>query len=71
MYELPLIYVFEGCGFGVGWSIFCIGVLGNGIWSLAFCPEIFANHFQTKYFNERIRISKLSFAKVFLFMRLE
>mgnify|MGYP001800477700 CR=1 FL=1 len=35
MYEMPLIYVF-----GVGASIYCIGVLGNGILSLAFCPEM-------------------------------
>ena len=40
MYEMPLIYVFGGWGFGVGESTFCIGVLGNGILSLAFCPEI-------------------------------
>ena len=38
MYEMPLIYVF-----GVGARIFCIGVLGNGILSLAFCPEIEKN----------------------------
>ena len=31
MYEMPLIFVF---GFGVGESIFCIGVLGVGILSL-------------------------------------
>ena len=40
MYEMPLIYVFGGCGFGIGESIFCIAVLGVGILSLAFCPEI-------------------------------
>ena len=42
MYEMPPIYVFRiwGLGFGVGESIFCIGVLGIGTWSLAFCPEI-------------------------------
>ena len=43
MYELPLIYVFGvfwGWGFRVGASIFCSGVFGNGILSLAFCPEI-------------------------------
>ena len=42
MYEMPLIYVFGiwGLGFGVGASIFCIGVLDNGILSLTFCPEI-------------------------------
>ena len=28
MYEMLLIYVFGGWGFGVGLSIFCIGVLG-------------------------------------------
>ena len=33
MYGMPLIYVFGGWGFGVGASIFCIGVLGNGILS--------------------------------------
>ena len=38
MYKMPLIYVFGR--FGVGASIFCIGVLGNGILSLAFYPEI-------------------------------
>ena len=31
MYEMPLIYVFGVWGFGVWVSIFCIGVLGNGI----------------------------------------
>ena len=35
MYEIPLINVF-----GVRVSIFCIGVLDNGILSLAFCPKI-------------------------------
>ena len=40
MYEMPLIYVFGCWGFRVGVSIFCIGILGNGILSLAFCPEI-------------------------------
>ena len=40
MYEMPLIYVFEVCGFGVGESIFGFGVYGVGILSLAFCPEI-------------------------------
>ena len=38
MYEMPLIFVFRA--FGVGVSIFCNGVLGNGILSLEFCPEI-------------------------------
>ena len=38
MYEMPRIFVFGGWGFGVGESIFCIGVLGVGILSLAFCP---------------------------------
>ena len=39
MYEMPLT---DFCvwGFGVGESIFCIGVLGVGVLSLAFCPEI-------------------------------
>ena len=42
MYKMPLIYVFGfgGWGFGVGASIFCIGVLDNGVLSLALCPEI-------------------------------
>ena len=40
MYEMPLIYVFGGWGFGVGVSIFGIGVLADGILSLAFRPEI-------------------------------
>ena len=31
---------FGGWGFGFGESIFCIGVLGVGVSSLAFCPEI-------------------------------
>ena len=35
MYKMPLIYVF-----GVGASIFCIGVLGNDILLLVFCPKI-------------------------------
>ena len=39
MYEMPLIYVF-----GVGESIFCIGVLGNGILSLAFVPRSTGEH---------------------------
>ena len=45
MYEMPLIYVFEirGCNFGFGAFFFCIGVLGNGILSLAFCPKIRKN----------------------------
>ena len=38
MYEMQLMFVFGG------WeSIFCIGVLGVGISSLAFCPEITAD----------------------------
>ena len=32
--------MFGGWGLGVGASIFCIGVLGNGIFSVGFCPEI-------------------------------
>ena len=35
MYEMPLISVF-----GVGARIYCIGVLGNGILSLALCHEM-------------------------------
>ena len=30
----------QGLGFWDEASIFCIGVLGNGIFSLQFCPEI-------------------------------
>ena len=41
---MPLILVFGG--FGVEASIFCIGALGYGILSLAFCPEI---HYQGCY----------------------
>ena len=37
MYEMPLICV---CGLAFRVSIICSGVLGNGILSLAFCPEI-------------------------------
>ena len=33
VYEMPLIFVFGGWGFGVGESIFCIGVLGVGVLS--------------------------------------
>ena len=33
MYEMPLIFVFGVWGFGVGESIFCIGVLGVGVLS--------------------------------------
>ena len=33
MYEMPLIFVFGGWGFGVEESIFCIGVLGVGVLS--------------------------------------
>ena len=40
MYEMPLIFVFGGSGFEVGESIFCLEVLGVGVLSLAFCPEI-------------------------------
>ena len=39
MYEMPLIYGFGGWGFGVGVSIFCVRILGNGILSLAVCPK--------------------------------
>ena len=37
---MPLNFDFGGWGFGMGASIFCIGVLGNGIFSSPFCPEI-------------------------------
>ena len=43
MYEMPLIYVFGGWGLGFwGWGkhFFVLGVLSNGIFSLAFCPQI-------------------------------
>ena len=42
MYEMPLTFVFGVRGLGFwGWeSIFNIGVLGVGVLSLAFCPEI-------------------------------
>ena len=40
MYEMLLIFVLGGWGFGLGESIFCIGVLGVGVLSLAFCPKI-------------------------------
>ena len=40
MYDMPLIVVFGGWGFGVEESIVCIGVVGVGVLSLAFCPEI-------------------------------
>ena len=33
MYEIPLIFVFGGWGFGVGESIFCTWVLGVGVLS--------------------------------------
>ena len=41
MNEMPLIYVFGVLGLGcLGWGEnFFIGVMGNGILSLAFCPE--------------------------------
>ena len=39
---------FGGWGFRVVASIFCIGVLGNGILSLAFCPEIVRARFTRK-----------------------
>ena len=38
MYEMPLIYVYGGWGFGVWKGNFC--VLGVGILSLVFCPKI-------------------------------
>ena len=37
MYEMPLTFV---SGFVVGKIFFCVGVLGIGVFSLAFCPEI-------------------------------
>ena len=37
---MRLNFDFGGWGFGMGASIFCIGVLGNGIFSSPFCPEI-------------------------------
>ena len=40
MYEMPLTFVLGGRGLGVGESILCVGVLGVGILSLAFCPKI-------------------------------
>ena len=40
MYEMPLIFVFRGSCFGDWENIFCIGVLGVGVLSLAFCAEI-------------------------------
>ena len=39
MYEMPLIFVFGVLG--LGRACFYIGVLGDGILSLAFCPEMF------------------------------
>ena len=40
MDEMPLVFVLGGWGFGVGESIFYIGVLAVGVLSLAFCPKI-------------------------------
>ena len=33
-------FVFGGWGYGVWESFFCIGFLGVGVLSLAFCPKI-------------------------------
>ena len=49
MYEMPLNFVFGGWGFGVGESIFSIGVLDVGIASLAFRPEINENLYIRKF----------------------
>ena len=46
MYEMPLIFVF-----GVGESILCIGVLGVGVLSSAFCPEITVQGSVSKLFQ--------------------
>ena len=40
MYEMPLIFCVWGSGFGVGESIFFIGVFGVCVLSLVICPEI-------------------------------
>ena len=40
MYEMPLIYVFGLGVLGVAQAFFVLGVLSNGICSLAFCPQI-------------------------------
>ena len=40
MYEMPMIFGFGGWGYWVKESIFCIGVEGVSILSLAFCPKI-------------------------------
>ena len=45
MYEMQLI--FGGWGFGVGDSIFCIGVFCVGVLSLAFCLEIHFSSWST------------------------
>ena len=50
MYEIPMTFLFWGWGFGAGESIFCIGVLGAGILSLAFCPKIFFTRCWYRYF---------------------
>ena len=39
MYEMLLIYVFGGWGFGVGACIFCIEVLGNAFCHWRFVPR--------------------------------
>ena len=47
MYEMPLIYVFGV--WGLGRAFFCVGVLGNGILSSAFCPEIWIDSQSTHW----------------------
>ena len=48
MYEMPLIFCVWGLGFFDWESIFCIEVLGVGILSLAFCPEIVLGHYEKR-----------------------
>ena len=40
MHEMPLIFVFGGWGFGVGGNIYCNGVLGVGVLTLALCLQV-------------------------------
>ena len=40
MYEIPPTFVYGGLRFWNWGSIFCIGVLGNGILLLALCPKV-------------------------------
>ena len=58
MYE---IYATDLCvwGFRVMASIFCIGVLGDGILSLAFCPDI-KQHFWKSSLVELWHIGKIT-----------